>query len=364
MSVTTQANIELSPDPDAGLIRNGRYWIVPEGETKAVAHTRVTNFARETEDTFSLMRWQKRMTMLGTAVRSDIQVAAIADADDKIKLDALAEAAMDAAKANVARETGSSLHRICERADAGEAIDLPEPWASDLAAYRAELDARHVEVLADHIENVVVQPTLRLAGRYDRIVRIKDMLYVLDLKTGKDLSYSWGSIAIQLALYASSATIYDDKRCVHRPMPDVDQEIGLILHLPAGSGTAQLFSVDLASGHRGIELVQVLKSFRKDANRFAGPYVELPRSKLAPEGVRNYVATRVEAIIGAGKGTDLAERWPQTVPTLKARHDHDETELDMILSACNTVETLFQMPFPDIEDPRLINQRKEKESII
>ena len=376
MTISPETIAVLSDeDPDAGLIKNGRYQIVPEGskDGKAKPLTRVTNYARELEDTFSLVQWQKRMVLLGAAGRSDITVAALANSDDNKKLNELAESAMDAAKANAARETGSALHRLCERVDQGEVMNLPEPWASDIAAYRACLGAEGVEIVPDYIEGVVVHPALGLAGRFDRIVRYGQGLAVLDLKTGSDLSYSWGSIAMQLAIYASARTIYDPATRTHSPMPIVAQDYGLVAHLPAGSGTCTLYAVDLAAGRAGLEIIKAVKDYRKKAKSLACPLNEVAPRDLAPvieasmpigEAValthlRGYVAQRVADCISDGNGAELAARWPFEVPTLKASDSHDEAALDQILAVVNRIESERRVEFRRYFDPRNVGRALE-----
>lgn len=340
-----------TPKPDEQLIKNGRYQITPADGKRAKAHTRITNFAKKLEDEYNLTKWKQRMVLLGAAQRSDITVAALAASDDKDELDKLAEVALDAAKANVARETGSALHRLCERVDRGETLELPEPWRSDVDAYTRLL----AELTADIelIEQVVVYPRLTLAGRLDRTVQIDGVRYIADLKTGLDLRYSWGSIALQLALYAGSETIYDPATKQHSPMPDCDQSRALVIHLPAGQGEATPYWVNLEAGRRGIALVEKLLEWRRDVKWIATADRAAPM--IAHSELREYVAARVRQLIDGGYGEELAKEWPEwpePVPTLKASNNHTEQQLDLILTACSEIEARHTLPFPNITDPR------------
>ena len=108
-----------------------------------------------------------------------------------------------------------------------------------LAAIGAEIEL---------IEEVVVCPKLGLAGRLDRTVLIGGIRYICDIKTGENLSFSWGSIAMQLALYAGAETIYTPEKKTHRPLPQVEQAQALVIHLPAGKGKRRRIVVNLEAG--------------------------------------------------------------------------------------------------------------------
>lgn len=332
------------------LVVRGRYQIIPKGGKKPVAHTRVTNFAKKLEDGYTLTAWGKRMVLAGAAQRSDIIVAALAAGDDKGELDRLAESAMDAAKANVRRETGTALHLLCETVDQGGKVDMPSPWREDLEAYAACL--RDLGATVERTEQVVVIPKLKLAGRFDRLVNIDGTTYVMDLKTGADLKYSWNSIAIQLALYASAETIYDGDNGMHEPMPAVDQARGLVIHLQAGEATATPYWVNLEAGRAGIALTAKVMEWRKQ-NAVSTQVGSGDKPAFTAAGaLRAHVVERIEAIIAGGHGKDLAGRWPLDVPTLKASADHSEAQLDQILAACVAIEAAQQMAFPVDSDPR------------
>jgi hypothetical protein len=344
--------IRLSERPSAPLIVRGRYQIVPEGEDKPKPHTRVTNFARKLEDGYTLTAWKQRNVLLGAAQRPDIIAATLAAGEDKRELDRLAEVAMEAAKANVARETGTALHTLTEQVDAGMDVTISSPWREDIDAYTACLQSLGAKIT--RMEEVVVLPELGLAGRFDRLVDIMGTTYVMDLKTGADLSYSWLSIAIQLASYAQASTIYhpdagETER--HEPMPQVDHRKALVVHLPAGQATATPYWVDLGLGRRGIELTKTVLDWR------AIKVVAVPAINQGIK-LREYVVARVQAIVDAGHGSMLAQRWPIDVPTLREFDQHSESMFDAILAACTTVEGLTAMPFPAVSDPRVRDQMK------
>ena len=362
MTISIDQFLAAEPDP---LIKRGRYQIVPADGEKAKAHTRITNFAKKLEDEYNLTLWKMRQVMLGTAQRSDIQIAALSEQDNKKKLDELAEAALDASKSNVARETGTALHRLCERVDRGEVLDLPSPWREDVIAYVDCLAAIGAEI--ELIEEVVVCPKFGLAGRLDRTVMIRDgkadginddgmilthqqTRYICDLKTGENLSFSWGSIAMQLALYAGAATIYDPDKKQHRPMPTVNQEKALVIHLPAGKGEATPYWVNLEAGRHGIQMVTELLEWRK-GTKYLATRDNTAQQAALPE-LRKFVTFHVAWLKSQGYGAELAKDWPDEVPTLKAFDGHTEQQLDTILASCYAIEGHHKLQFPDVTDPR------------
>jgi PD-(D/E)XK nuclease superfamily len=187
-------------------------------------------------------------------------------------------------------------------------------------------------------------PELNLAGRFDRLVEVDGKTYVLDIKTGQSLDYSWQSIAIQLAVYAQAATIYDPESETHEAMPDVDQARGIVVHLPAGEARAAAYWVDLEAGRRGIDLTKVIMAWRTTKNIASEVVPE-------PSELRTWVAGRVTAIVEAGHGQDLAAAWPDGLATLRASAAHTDGQLEQIAQLCAVIEAKHRMAFPD-DGPR------------
>lgn len=348
------------PEPDP-LIKRGRYQIVPANGGNPKPHTRVTNFAKKLEDEYGLTQWKMRTVMLGTAMDAGIGAMALANSDDTRELDGLVEKAMNAARANVRRETGTALHRMTERVDAGEKGLKFGQYEKDMQAYTAALES--IEARIELIEAVIVHEPLGLAGRLDRTVLLLApdggsmaiggdppyRRYIADLKTGEDLSYSWGSIAVQLAIYAGATTIYDPKTKKHSPMVEVDQGRALVIHLPPGKGKATLYWVNLEAGRYAIELTQKLQAWRKGTKSLVqidpAPFVARPE-------LREYTRDRVLFIISNGLGAELAAAWPHNLPTLKSSEAHTELQLDLILTLCDIVAGSHGLRFDNLSDPR------------
>ncbi|MEU8186046.1 hypothetical protein [Micromonospora carbonacea] len=242
----------VQPDPKRD--RWGRYLLPDPGEpgaTSTLPWTRATTFAKSISDTFGLTKWQCRMVAKGLTLRQDLYArAAAATIDDRQVLDQVVEAAKEAAGSSTGASLGSALHQFTERVDRGEQIQVPAPWDADVAAYCKALADHQIEVNAALIERIIVVRQHHVAGTLDRIYSSPTwkLPRIGDLKTGKDLSHGWLEIAVQLALYANADAMWNGLTDTYEPMPNVDREVGVVIHLPVGVGHATVYEVNLTAG--------------------------------------------------------------------------------------------------------------------
>lgn len=242
------------------------YTIVPPEGGKAKRHTRVTTIANVLDDTSNLEKWKGRMIAKGLAARPDLLgLASVTSVADKSALNRICEDAKEAAAGSAKANFGNALHTLTEQIDRGEQPAIPPQFAQDVAAYNKALAFYGIEILRDYIEAVCVCTELGepVAGTLDRIVRRNGRLYVADLKTGEDLKWSWRKIAVQLAIYSRASSLYDRETEQHSEMPEVDQDHGIVFHLPTGKGRCQPFLVDLREGWRAAELSVEVRRWRK-----------------------------------------------------------------------------------------------------
>ncbi len=88
--------------------------------------------------------------------------------------------------------------------------------------------------------------------------------------TGKGaITYGQGAIAAQLAIY-SRGVIYHADTGDREPVT-VDQDVAIVVHLPAGEGRCSLFEVDIAAGWQAVEHSMWTRDWRKQRNLFT-PY--------------------------------------------------------------------------------------------
>jgi hypothetical protein len=260
----------------------GRPLIVPEGGGKPKGHTRTTTFIDCIEDKSSLVAWKARNVLVGMTKRPDLaDKARDLDPNDpsgKKALDRLVEQAEDAAGANEKSRKGTYLHDLSEYVDRGEPLPKTISGADldDMAAYMMATSV--LEVVA--IEQFVVVPELSVGGTFDRLVRYDGPgpdgkpisgNFIADTKTGS-IEYGKLKMAMQLATY-SRGKLYDhtlfpvdvnDEKAfkawkktgftaeqaaqAYSPLPPVNQDWGIIVHLPSGEGVCNLYWVNLNIG--------------------------------------------------------------------------------------------------------------------
>lgn len=245
--------------PEIPRDRWGRPLVVPPDGGKPVAYYRCTSFVSALEDTYNLSRWQQRMVAIGLVDRPDLQLAIAAHREDKGKLNGIVDEAMEAAKAHAAATTGTALHSLTETMDRGDAMPTyPDAYKADLEAYAAA--TKPLTMLTEYIERFLVYDPLRIGGTPDRIVELGGRRYIADLKTGS-VNYAIGKIAQQLAVYSHSVT-YDHETHTRGHIDGVDQDVAIVIHLPAGTGTCELIEVDIAAGWEAVQLSAQVRAWR------------------------------------------------------------------------------------------------------
>jgi len=269
--------------PDNGIKRDryGRPLVVPRGGKKPVPYTRATTVAGSLDDTFNLSRWQQRMVAIGLTDRPDLVLAVAAHRDDRDQLNDIATQALDAAKAGAAATTGTALHALTEQMDRGlELRSVPAAYQADLDAYR-DATAGVLEPVV--IEQFCVCDELEIGGTPDRVSKLLTDLEVVvgdvhvdtiragehvivDTKSGQ-IDYGQLKIAAQLGIYAHSEA-YDVATGARTPLPAVSQRWGVVVHLPAGKGTARLVPVDVAAGWEAAQLACEVRRWRKRSDLF------------------------------------------------------------------------------------------------
>ena len=266
----TAPSVAVPVRPEPARDHYGRYVIDDPVTHKRRAWTRATTWAKTIADTMALTKWQLRMAAIGLSRRHDLlaQVASVVDPDDKgqkQKLDRWVEEAMEHAGAAVGSNLGSALHSFLEHVDMGREVIIPEPWATDVAAYQEVMELFGITVSRNYVERICLNRYFGIAGTMDRLVKTpkNDLPVIFDIKTAKHLSYGWTEIAIQLAIYAHADFVYDQDTDECFPMIPVDQRLALVCHLPAGEGKCTLYEVDIQEGWRAVNLCGLVREWRK-----------------------------------------------------------------------------------------------------
>lgn len=264
--------------------------VVPPGGGKAEAYTRCTTFVGCLEDTYNLEKWKMRNVALGLSQRPDLMLSVSAHRDDKDKLNKICDDALEAAKANAAATTGTALHALCEQIDRGLDVGvIPQAYEADLAAYRQATGG----MTHHHIERFTVLDDLKIGGTPDRIGAFAGWRGISDIKTGS-IDFGMGKIAMQLAVYAHSVG-YDHTTRSRFDLGPIDQDVALVIHLPAGEGKCSIVEVDIKSGWEAVQVAREVRVWRsrKDLSRLRA---ETSGATVADLGLRIRHAPTVEAL--------------------------------------------------------------------
>lgn len=266
-----EGSVSMQPDPDRD--QWGRYLLLGQ------PHTRATTFAKSASNTFTLNEWQQRMVVKGVAMRPDI--AALAHGldvrEDKKTLNSLAEQAKEFAGSKVAANIGTAYHSFTERIDAGlmTLAEVPMAYQPRVAQYLDVMQRSGLSTRREWIERTTavradqVSANIGVGGMLDRILQLPNgELVIGDLKTGRDLSYGWVEIAVQLALYAHGVNTHglfdwNTKTWDTRHLK-VRTDFAIVMHLPAEGDGCTLYRVDLAKGWEYAQVCGRVMTMQKD----------------------------------------------------------------------------------------------------
>jgi hypothetical protein len=324
-------------------------------------YTRASSATKAIDDTWNLDQWDRRNVAYGLANDASLVARVLAIGGDptgwgKAEKDAMSKIVEDArtiAKAHKGADIGTAVHRIIQRRNLGETISAG-PYQADVDAYYRALDAAGIEVLPEFLEVRFVFDELELAGSADNVVGYSGAHRIADLKTGATVSYGVLGFAGQLAAYANG-DLYDvDAEC-RLPTPEIDRELGFIIHLPAGEGRCDIYEVDLVRGVQAAKVAYQARAAQKAAKswlvhhtavlqRASSTSTPAPTageiiahtSPAAPD--RAALVSRARALVDAGQGVKLAMAWPEGVPGFKTEHPHTPEELAAIAHAVDAVE--------------------------
>lgn len=219
-----------------------------------------------------------------------------AESEFKRDMDALAESLLELGGAREAAVKGTDLHALFETVDRDgmpaihrmrQAEEITESDVRDCMAYAdamARLGAKVIDSERVIVNDAVKVPRflpleeyggkppreIGVAGRLDRTVMVKlpgrqrAGRYVLDVKTG-NVEWSAGKIARQLHMYATAVGY--DLETHEREDLKLDKKTGILLHVPAGTGEAHVYLVDLALGGKGNAVAAEVRAMRNEGKK-------------------------------------------------------------------------------------------------
>lgn len=246
------------PDEEVPRDRWGRAKIAHPVTGVLTPYARASSFGDVLDDHHNLDLWKQRKVAEGLTARPDLVMSFAAAGADKTRGNQICASAIEAAGGSARATVGTALHTFTERLDRGEPLGpLPAEFKADLAAYeRATSALRAVE-----IERFIVEDEYQIAGTFDRLYEVDGQLFIGDVKTGS--IYGRAKITVQLAAYAHGK-FYDPSTRIRQEMPaTVSHTRGIVVHLPQGEGTCDLYWADLAHGWVGVDLASRVKTYRK-----------------------------------------------------------------------------------------------------
>jgi hypothetical protein len=272
--------VDDAPPLDFKRDRWQRPLIVPKGGGKAKPYTRSSSAAKTVEDHWNLEMWARRGVAYGMAHDSSLVARVLAIGGDpgswnqaqKNAVNVIHEDAQKVAQSHKAADIGTAVHNLTEQLDRGEIVHAG-PYEADLQAYVNALIAAGLSCRPEWVECRMVCDELEMAGTADRIVTAEGCVSrIADLKTGGSVDYGGLGWAAQLASYANGE-LYDVETDQRIWTPDLDLEVGYIIHLPAGQGVCTIYEIDLLAGYRAAQLANEIRAIRKASKTWISPLV-------------------------------------------------------------------------------------------
>lgn len=316
------------PEPDRDKL--GRYRLpLPDGKTIR-SHTRVTTMCKKVEDSTLIDAWRERQLAygLGSEAAEDLYATVASHRDphgvDRKVYTEVIDKVHEVAGTNRKSRLGTALHRFCEEVDRGrmKLTQVPKRWRDRVAQYQETLVDNGIRIDPDGIETIYIDDRHRVAGMGDRRLFLSDyrLPVIGDLKTGSGVELGASAMTTQLAIYQDHTATYDVATKRRGPRAEMDNRIGIIIHLPQDGDTCQLHQVNLAQGRENYMVALEVRAIqRTKPEQVMVPYV--PRlGALQPY---EWIATRLMGIVPLlveRSGLDaeavlyhLAQYWPAEV---------------------------------------------------
>lgn len=269
-----------------------RQYLLPdvEGTGADKGYTRVTTGAKTLDDTAGLERWKLRSVMRGLKSNPHLleDIDLYADPWEVNKdLERAADKAHEAAGGVRASEFGTAIHAWCEAVELGHVpfSGVPPEFAPFVEVYFRELAKWGITHPLDpsgrpYVERIVYNPDTGWVGTFDNLYQLADGSVVIgDKKTAKDLAYSYLAISIQLGDYAGASHILSLDGTRWEPMPEVRQDIAVVLHIPSNAepAKAEAVTIELDAGRVAIDAALRVREMRSAAKNVIPNMTPLPR---------------------------------------------------------------------------------------
>lgn len=310
-------------DPDPDRDHYGRYRLPdPTGQkTGRKAFTRATTGAKALDDTYNLNQYNIRQVISGIHSKPDLLDLFPEFGDyqeQRAALEEIAESAQVAAGSYESREHGTALHAWLEFVDGGHGTveDVPAQFRVKVEKYLEVIQEWGLTVPPGGIERIVWHEATGFVGTFDRIYHLADGTPVIgDVKTSKDLKYSYLAIAVQLATYADASAMLSVDGKSWEPMPEVNYKKAVVLWVPSDKVHAELVPINLEIGRAALELVEQVRAARSSGTtkqiRLPLDVIPKPGDLAITDGIPD--AVTLEDLIDQAADADalaaLYEEW-------------------------------------------------------
>lgn len=273
------------------------WYKLPDPETgRPTLFPRATTVAKVIEDRENLAKWGRRETvkrvfdlskmapdtrlnpLFETTASSALSALLTAIESDKVSaIDAVLDMIDNLLGGAAARELGECVHAWLEALDMGIVLmrDVPDLVRPHVEAYRKVMAHRGLVPVPEYVERTVLNTQceaehgLSVAGKIDRVFRIVTTgeLVLGDVKTSKDLKYSWLSFAVQVGgVYGWAERVLSLDGTGWEPMPEIRDDFAILMHVPSNNpaGTAAI-TIDKWFGGEALVETALVKNRRKDA---------------------------------------------------------------------------------------------------
>jgi hypothetical protein len=208
-------------------------------------------------------------------IKSDPGLIAEVNVEDtswwgKKKVNRMADAAEVLAGSRRAGEFGDCVHAWTAAVEIGQVpfSAVPDDVKPYVEVYFRALAEYGVCTAAGMIERIVYNTLAGCCGSFDRIYVLADGTVVIgDLKTSASIDLAWLAIAIQLALYATSAAILSEDGKEWQRMPTLSQTTAVVAHIPSDADPpiCTMKRVDLTAGRFALDQAINLRVMRDNA---------------------------------------------------------------------------------------------------
>lgn len=241
--------------PDARIITAGRYRLPNrDGTPHKGGWMRVSNLVSAYADQYALRQWEQRQMM--AAIRADhglyteLVEATPEEIADPLWDEAYLERCKKVAGGSAGADHGTARHDAVEGLHRGDDTALyPSETRRMLALYASTLARHGLVPMPEMQERRVLVEKLECVGTMDNVLadRSGAAPVVADLKTQRRF-WTFLEISAQLACYAHGVAMWDPVAGAWVDMPPVRQDVALVLWMPRGETTVDVFEVDIVAG--------------------------------------------------------------------------------------------------------------------